>query len=196
MEEVSNGRDNCHAISDDPFHDKIIEFVPEEFEEFGERFRAFSENDFDLGKHRISFFGVSCQISEEDNRSSLISQVGLFSLRFEICLKEGETIISGEEKLRRLKEEKPELIRLGEGAFLFFLLDYRTNKEDSILEWFWKNYQISRLDFFGTVLDQKGDRRVLCLYRSDDGRWHWDSCWLDDDWSADDLSVVLVKNLL
>ncbi|MDO9231025.1 MAG: hypothetical protein Q7U36_00905 [bacterium] len=40
----------------------------------------------------------------------------------------------GEEKLRRLKEEKPEFIRFAGNVFLGLWLDYQANKENSILE--------------------------------------------------------------
>lgn len=120
-----------------------------------------------------------------DSRSLALTEIELAKFIFETCLKKGETSISGEEKLRHLKEEKPEIIRFAGNVFLGLWLDYQANKENSVLEWFHRNFGITFMDFPGQVLRYPdGDRSILFLYRHDDGEWHWDYLWLAYPWFA------------
>lgn len=126
---------------------------------------------------------------DTDKRSLALTEIELASLSFEICLKEGEGPIKGEEKLRRLKKN-PNLIRLGGNVFLGLWLDYQANKENSALEWLFRNRRITYLDFFGLILrNPNGYRDVLYLYRSG-GVWYWNCHWLENGWSADYFSAV------
>jgi hypothetical protein len=124
-----------------------------------------------------------------DSRSLALSQIEIDKFLFEACLLEGESHITGEEKLRRLKA-KPNFIRFGGNVFLGLWEDYQANKENSVLEWLYKNRGIKYLDFPGLILrSPDGDRDVLYLGRRDDGRWDWICRWLGGGWSADDLST-------
>jgi hypothetical protein len=124
-----------------------------------------------------------------DSRTLAITEVELAKFVFETCLKAGEKSVSGEEKLRRLKE-KPEFIRFGGSIFHALWLDYQTYKENSILEWLYRNLGVTFMDFMGQVLRfPNGDRYVLYLDRNDDGKWRWRYGWLGSQWLASYPSV-------
>jgi len=128
-----------------------------------------------------------------DERSSALSEIDPTQILFEICLKRGENLVLGEEKLRRLKK-MPERIRLGGSDFLGLWENYQADKENSGLEWLYQNQGITYLDFFGTILRAPfGSRCILCLYRDDGGGWRWSYDWLDDDWNTDGPSAVLAS---
>lgn len=143
---------------------------------------------FDLA----SFIGDGWQeiAKERDERSAKLTEVDLAHARFVSCLREGENLVKGEEKLRRLKESKG--IRLGANVFMGLWNDYLANKEKSILERLHQAGLIGNyVDFFGTVfLGPNGNRNVLCLYRSGDGRWDWNVYWLGSGWNGRSLSAV------
>jgi len=126
-----------------------------------------------------------------DQRSLAIKEVDFSQILFETCFKEGENLITGEEKLSRLKQT--DHILLGGNAFLGLWEDYQANKENSILEWLFRNRKITYLDFFEILRGPSGRRYVLCLYRHVDGWWHWCYGWLDDDWDAGRRSAVLAS---
>jgi hypothetical protein len=124
-----------------------------------------------------------------DPRSLAIAEVNVSEMIFETGLKDGETSIKGEEKLRRLKDDTG-FIRFGGNVFMGLWLDYEANKENSVLEFLYQTKKIGYLDFFGTILrNSSGYRYVLYLYRSDGGEWDWDYYWLDDGWDARNLSA-------
>lgn len=124
-----------------------------------------------------------------DTRSASLSEIEIAKFIFETCLKSGEKSITGEEKLRRLKE-KSDFIRFGDNVFLGLRLNYQANKENSILELIHRNFKIIYIDFPGQVLrGPNGDRDVLCLCRDDDGEWSWHCRWLGNDWNAVNPSV-------
>ena len=184
----------------------VISLSPEEF---GKRFTAFLKNDcrfifgdpksiatksFNptefLGKGWTTWKGSADGdgLSGEediDPRSLALTEVELANFLFKTCLKTDEESISGEEKLRRLKEENPGFIRFGGNVFLGLWEDYQANKENSILEWLHRNFGVTFMDFFGQVLrDPHGRRDVLFLYRCDGGEWSWHCSWLDFRWGA------------
>jgi hypothetical protein len=187
-------------IDGDALQHGIIELTPEEF---GARFTAFLKNGgrFIFGDQKSfqakpfnveKFLGKGWKVDEQDERSIALAQIELSALQFETCLKEGESSIVGKEKLTRLKESGK--ILLGANAFFGLWEDYQTNKENSVLEWLWRNHKISYLDFFGTILrSPSGGRDVFYLYRRGRGEWHWGSHWLDRRWRAGDLSAVLAS---
>jgi hypothetical protein len=120
-----------------------------------------------------------------DSRSLALTEVELAKFIFETCLKEGETSITGEEKIRRQKEEKPEFVRFAGNVFLGLWLDYEANKKNSVLEWLHKNFGVTFMDFPGQVLrDPNGRRSILCFDRDGDGGWVWGCGWLDRQWDA------------
>lgn len=125
----------------------------------------------------------------QDKRSLALSEVDMFSVRFENMLNEedGEGSIKGEEKILRLKMAK------------FIRLDARLGRDllaepgQATLEWLFKERGIAWFDLPGTILrDPRGRRLVLSLYRRD-GEWGWDVHWLESDWYRSYPSAVLVS---
>lgn len=128
-----------------------------------------------------------------DPRSRALTEINIARLRFETCLREGESSIKGEEKIRRLKE-MADFIRLGGNAFLGFWEDYQANKENSALEWIYRTRKISFIDFPDDILrSPNGSRSILYLFRDDVGKWSWLVNWLDGGWHADDPSAGLAS---
>jgi hypothetical protein len=126
---------------------------------------------------------------EEDVDPRSLAEVDLAKFIFETCLNAGESSITGEEKLRRLKE-KPEFIRFGGTVAYALWLDYLANRKNSILEWIHRNFGVKFMDFMGQVLRSPDGRRdVLCFNRSGDGGWRWDCGWFGSRWCADNPSV-------
>lgn len=129
--------------------------------------------------------------AEVDERSPALMEVDLSKALFESCLKQGESSIKGEEKLRRLRESGN--IQFGGNVFLALWQDYQQNKENSCLEWLYRNHKISWMSFFGLVLRNPNGRRcVLCLFRYD-GEWDWSYSWLGYVWRAGGPSVGLAS---
>jgi hypothetical protein len=119
-----------------------------------------------------------------DQRSLVMVEIELVRFLFETCIEAGEKSITGEEKLRRLKE-KLEFIRFGDNVFLGLWLDYQANKKRSILEWLHLNFGVTFFDFMGQILrDPFGRRLVLFLERRGDGTWDWRCIWLGFQWHA------------
>jgi hypothetical protein len=110
---------------------------------------------------------------EIDIRSLGITELKLTSIILESCLRKNERYITGEERLRRLKKEKPEMIRLGANAFLGLWLDYLAQGDNSGLEWLYRNRGIEIIDFYGIVLRGRGCD-VLYLHRDNfEKKWSW-----------------------
>ncbi|OGZ03301.1 MAG: hypothetical protein A2430_01630 [Candidatus Liptonbacteria bacterium RIFOXYC1_FULL_36_8] len=124
-----------------------------------------------------------------DQRSLALTEIELAKIIFETCLQKGESSITGEEKLRRLKE-KQNFIRFGGNVFIGLWEDYQVNKENSVLERLYWERKITYLDFSGLVLRcSNGCRAVLYFYRNDNSKWDWLFCWLNNVCDADCLSV-------
>ena len=116
----------------------------------------------------------------------------------ETHLKDKETSIRGEEKMKRARASKNR--QPGDKAFLALWNDWLAKKaegklEDSILERLHRSGKIGNvIYFFGrTLRNPDGYRCVLYLYRLDNGRWYWYYCWLGRHWSADVPSVSLAS---
>ncbi len=138
------------------------------------------------------FIGKKWKIlpEEQDKRSAELTEVDLSGANFFTCLTATETLITGEEKLFRLKMEKS-WIRYGASVFMGLWKDYQANKEKSVLEQLYQRKGITYPDFFGDVLERpNGDRHVLGLYRDVVGTWRWHYYWLGDVWNTHFLSVV------
>ena len=128
-----------------------------------------------------------------DRREDNLSEIDFSQALFETCLEEGETTITGEEKLMRMKASGH--LRLGGRTFLSLWQDYQANKGNSILEWLYQNGQITYMDFFGLVLRSPlGDRYVLYLCRYDDSQWYWHQSWLGRGCGARNRSVSLASD--
>jgi hypothetical protein len=118
-----------------------------------------------------------------------LSKVNVSAFLFETCLRKDENLLSGQEKLSRLKE-KSEFVRFGDNVFLGLWEDYSANEENSVLEYLYKTQKITNLYFFGTILrSPEGSRHVLSLYRGSDHRWHWGTRWLGNGWGTGSFSV-------
>ena len=134
------------------------------------------------------FIGKGWTIEEQDERSLALTEVDLTVIRFETMLKDGETRINGEEKLRRLK--KAGHIRLDAKVFQTLWENQHLIPER------WKektNNNTTYIFFDGSVLrSPDGDRGVLCLCWDGVG-WDWDYDWLGIDWDTDYPSAVLAS---
>ncbi len=171
-------RNGCRFIFGDPKSITTKPFDP----------ASFLSKDWAIWRGPADGDGLSGE-EDIDPRGLALTEIDVSKLRFETNLKKGEKSIKGEEKLRRQKEIA-NLIRLGGNTFLGLLEDYRANKENSILEWIYRTYKITFLDFMGQVLRYPyGYRYVLYLYRNDGGKWNWSYSWLDYGWNDDNPSA-------
>ncbi|MFH0912416.1 MAG: hypothetical protein V1807_02020 [Patescibacteria group bacterium] len=126
------------------------------------------------------FIGKGWTIDEEDERDLSFAELDLSKIQFETCLKENEFVITGEEKLRRLKAMK--VIRHGGNIFLALWQDYKANNENSGLKWIYQNQGVTHLDFFGLVMRNPVSFRHVPSFYWRSGRWFWRCLWLDRDW--------------
>lgn len=118
---------------------------------------------------------------DQDPRFLALTEIDFSQIKFITTLKEGESMVNGEETLRRLKETGH--IRLDAKVFEAPL----ENKDliPASLQDKWVH--------FSTVLrNPRGFRYIL--YRSwHGGKWHWYCHWLGLGWSARDSFAVLAK---
>lgn len=171
-------RNGCRLVVGEP---KTIKAMPFDLEKF-------LGKDCSIWKGSADGDGLS---GEEDicHQSMAITEVELSKFVFRHCLKEGETSITGEEKIRRLNGMS-NFIGFGPNIFLGLWEDYQVNKENSALEWLYRNFGVTFMDFPGVILRlPDGYRYVLYLYRNSDGEWRWDCFWLDLQWYAGPPSV-------
>lgn len=115
----------------------------------------------------------------------------------ETHLREGETSIRGEEKMKRAKAGKNQ--QLGGRAFFALWNDWQSCKsagkpEDSVLEKLRRSKKIGNvIYFFGmTLRAPNGHRSVLYLCFGGE-EWDWDYVWLGLDWGADAPSASLAS---
>ena len=137
------------------------------------------------------FMDSDWTIDEQDERSLALTEVDLAQVKFETCLKLGETSITGKAKLKRLK--KTGHIRLDARFFMALW------KNQSLIPEIWKektNGNATYIYFEGTVLhNSEGLRRVLglCWVR---GQWCWFCGWHENDWNVTRPSAVLESSSL
>lgn len=113
-----------------------------------------------LGKKKV-------QISQTwtDHRSSLLSKVDLSTVALVSLLRYGEDLISGEEKLRRLKEEEERIVRLDFRLAQYFL------RNQNRIPGEWKPFLII---FDGTVFtyrDDSPDFSVVIHWLKEEQKW-------------------------
>jgi hypothetical protein len=135
-----------------------------------------------------SFLFNGWKIDEEDERSLALTNMDLSKIRFETCLKKGESYVRGAKRLTRLKIAK----RVRLDAKIFQTL--WENKE--LIPESWKektNGNTTYIHFDGIVLrDPNGNRDVLYLYFRG-GEWHWSFYLLDIAFGAHRPSAVLAS---
>ncbi len=132
--------------------------------------------------------GWSIITEETDTRSTTLTELDLTKVQQVTMLKDGETYVKGEEKLKRLK--KSGNIRLDADIFHTLWENQHLIPES----WKEKVGGNTRYIFFdGTVLRlSDGSRYVLCLcWRG--GAWGWDVRWLDRGWYDGSPSAVLAS---
>ena len=132
--------------------------------------------------------GWSILNDETDARSIALTELDLTKVQHVTMLKDGETYIKGEEKLKRLKSS--DYIRLDADIFLTLWENQHLIPES------WKekvNGNTRYIFFDGTVLrDSDGNHCVLYLFWND-GLWFWGVYWLDGGWSDFIPSAVLAS---
>jgi hypothetical protein len=136
------------------------------------------------------FIGEGLEIAEEDERSLILSEVNLSSIRFEHTLKQGETWVEGEEKLQRLKDAG--YVRLDAKIFQTLW------ENQHLIPEAWKdetNGHMTFIFFDGTVLRRPDRDRVVLYLFWDDGRWLYRTRWYRLDCTADDPSAVLANSV-
>ncbi|MDP3764448.1 MAG: hypothetical protein Q8Q95_02395 [bacterium] len=125
---------------------------------------------------------------EQDERSLNLTELDLSNIQLVTCLKEDESVIKGEEKLKRLKAKN--YVRLDAKIFQTLW------ENKSLIPESWKektNSNTTFISFDGTTLrGPLGRRYVLCLCWGGGG-WGWYCRWLEGGWSAYDPSAVLAS---
>jgi len=129
--------------------------------------------------------GTGWKIEEQDKCSLLLTEIDLNKMSFETCLKEGESWITGEEKLRRHAKAKHVLADAKIGQILF------EEKDQKILEYLYKKYGYSHFELPGTILRSPDNRcYTLYLHKSLD-RWDLDYDHFECGRNADFPSLVM-----
>ncbi len=182
-----------------------------EAEKLAAAFQRFMKNPWEAAKAMIltidrvtpfnptTFFGYGWSIwrgpadragrrgeKQQDGRSLALTEVDFSKILLETCLREGESKITGEEKLRRLKASGRILLDARIGQAL-----YREGGQKT-LRWLHDTHGITYVDFMGTELrgGPYGYRYVLCLYRGDGGSWYRNYDRLADRWFGSLPSAV------
>lgn len=124
----------------------------------------------------------------QDSASLNLIEIDFSKVLFTTCLKEGESYITGEEKLSRHAVANQISLDAKIGQALL--------EEDgqATLSWLYTTLNITWFELPGTVLrDSPGYRYFLFLGRGDGGRWSWRSGWLDGNRYVAHVSAVLGK---
>jgi len=135
----------------------------------------------------VAFIGKGWSIRPEDQvLTTAPLKIDPKKVVFKNMFRDGETVLNGEERLRRHQEAKN--ICLGVENFYWCW----THQDQLPEEWkLTENGEVRYVLFDATVLRRPGGgRHVLCLYWSG-GQWYWRCRWLDDGWSAQLQTAVL-----
>lgn len=125
---------------------------------------------------------------EQDTRSLKLAEVDFAKVLFTACLKDGESVITGEEKLVRHIVAKHIRLDAKVGQTLF------EEKDQATLNWLYATFKIGWFEFPGTVLRfSSGHRCFLGLYRVGSGQWSWRCHWLVLARDASSPSAVLAS---
>lgn len=185
-------------VDGESLQDKVIQLTPEEF---GRRFTLFIQNEcrltitapgtviIDRSKpfNLTAFTGKDWRIEEEDRRSLALTEFNVAKILLQTGLNEGEAMVTGEEKRRRLMGQAIQLdAKVGQTLF--------EEKGQVTLRWVHEHLGVTWIEFLGTVLvGPYGIRYALFLYRLDDGSWYWNCVWLDHDRYANYPAVGLAS---
>ncbi len=126
---------------------------------------------------------------DRDLRSATLAELDLNKVQLVTCLKKGESVITGEESIKRLKTDGR--VRLDENTFKVFW----ENREQLPIRFKERaNGNIQFIFFDGVVLRGPGGcRYALYLCFRDDGSWRWCYGWLGDDRGVSGPSAVLAS---
>jgi hypothetical protein len=134
----------------------------------------------------LRFIKHQCfQIDEQDERSVILSEIDTSKIALESMLN-GETTISREEHLKRLKQAGH--IRLAASIF------HAIWENRHLIPERWKGISADRkrIYFDGTVLRNQSGRYVISMYWDSHDEWRWTCCPFDKGyWKAGDVSAVL-----
>ena len=127
---------------------------------------------------------------ERDSRSATLTELDLDQVQLVTCLKRGESVTTGEERIKCLRADGR--VRLDENAFRAFW-----EKREQLPARFKKRVNGSNIQFIffdGVVLrSPRGRRCTLCLYFYIGDSWLWGCRWLVSDRFADCPSAVLAS---
>ena len=124
----------------------------------------------------------------QDPASLALTEIDFAKVLFTTCLNEGETSITGEEKLARHFAAGHIRLDVKIGQCLY------KEKGQATLEWLYQTFGITWFELPGTELRRSnGSRYVLYLGRDGDGRWRWGCSWLELDRHAGNPSAVLAS---
>lgn len=126
--------------------------------------------------------------AEQDSRFAALGEIDFDLINFATALAPGEGLITGEEKLKRLRASG--YFCYGASVCGGLLADHQARGKKSVLEVLYRRKKIVYLDFFGDVLwGPDGRRYVLGLYRGA-GSWCRQVRWLGDVWGTLLVSAV------
>lgn len=156
-----------------------------------DRSRPFNPAEFigkgwDFWRGPIDGNGLEGDLNE-DPRSLALTELDLSKIRL-VTMLGPETVINGEEKLRRLKAVNHIRLDLG------------------IARTFWENKDLfpplfkeltnggtTYIFFDGQILRRPSGRRYVLYFYFDGGRWNWRCDWLGYDWYVNYPSAVLAS---
>ncbi len=182
--------------------DSTVEWALQHPKEAGAQFTAFLKNGgrVIVGESKIitidrttpfdlKFLGDGWTIEEEDERSLALTEIDLTNVHLETMLKDGENVVGGEEKLKRLKEANN--IRLDAKVFQTLW------KNKNLIPESWKKKtrgKVTHIYFDGTIFKIRNNRFILsaCWICSAEV-WNWRCNWLDSEWTFYDPSAVLTS---
>ncbi|MDD2731652.1 MAG: hypothetical protein PHI53_00440 [Candidatus Pacebacteria bacterium] len=128
------------------------------------------------------FLWISWRIvpEEQDQKSASLQEVDFSKVDFAGRLKEKENLISCRLMLNLLR--KSNRILYGASVFMGLWMDYELTKEDSVLEFIYREKGIESFCFLGDVIeDPSGEQRILSLRRNKiNGEWLWQYFKLDE----------------
>jgi hypothetical protein len=131
------------------------------------------------------FIGEGWSAAEEDQRANDLYEIDISAIALVTCLQQDERSISGEERLKRLKETQH--IRLGGRAFISLWDNQHLIPEG------WKE-KFLFVFFDGLILLHSNGNRYSLNLSWNDGGWHWYTGWLGNTRSTRNPSAVLSRS--